>query len=55
MNAALRHPRPRVTVDGRAYAGSLECTCHEARNLSPRQILRMAEEVHKPVRVTQGK
>jgi hypothetical protein len=36
--------------------GSLEWACHEAGNLSPRQILRMADEgkFPQPVRVTEG-
>ena len=36
--------------------GSLDWTCHEAGNLSPRQILRMANEgkFPPPVRVTEG-
>jgi predicted DNA-binding transcriptional regulator AlpA len=36
--------------------GSLDWTCHEAGNLSPRQILRMANEgkFPQPVRVTEG-
>ena len=36
--------------------GSLDWTCHEAGNLSPRQILRMANEgkFPQPVRVTKG-
>lgn len=36
--------------------GSLDWTCHEAGKLSPRQILRMAEEgkFPQPVRVTEG-
>ena len=36
--------------------GSLDWTCHEAGNLSPRQVLRMANEgkFPQPVRVTEG-
>ena len=36
--------------------GSLDWTCHETGNLSPRQILRMANErkFPEPVRVTEG-
>ena len=36
--------------------GSLDWTCHEAGNLSPRQVLRMANEgkFPLPVRVTEG-
>jgi predicted DNA-binding transcriptional regulator AlpA len=36
--------------------GSLDWTCHEAGDLSPRQILRMARErkFPEPVRVTEG-
>ena len=39
-----------------ATLGSLDWTCHEAGNLSPRQILRMAEEgkFPQPIRVTPG-